>query len=183
MSDAFVVICAAGLLLSCASSSTSREPDAATDVVRTTVAPNEAIDLTRQTLLHAQEFSAPRARVWQTLLGAEGKIGMPVESADSSHGTVVFHLQTPSPRIAGTHASVFLDCGLAAGGIPRVNTYQLNVRLTAYVEAIDAQRTLVRTAVLAYARDRAITADQLPCTSSGELERRALAIVAAQLGQ
>jgi len=183
MREALLVLCTGGLLLGCASSGTSHEPEAATDVVRTTVAPNETVDLTRQTLLHAQEFAAPRARVWQALLDAEGDFGMPLESVDSSAGTVVFHLLTPSPRIAGTHASIFLDCGNAPGGAPRVNTYQLNVKLTAYVESIDGQRTLLRTGVVAYARDRSTTADQLPCSSSGELERRTLAIVAARLSR
>jgi hypothetical protein len=38
------------------------EPDAATDVVRAAVAPGEAIDLTRQTVIQTQEYLAPASR-------------------------------------------------------------------------------------------------------------------------
>jgi hypothetical protein len=157
------------------------EPDASTDVVRAAVAPNEAIDLTRQTILYDQEYAATREHVWNALLTAEEDLGMPLESADTAAGTVVFRLQTPSPRIAGKHASLYLDCGRGPGGTPRVNTYQLTLRLTAYVQPIAAQGMLVRTALVGYARDRGMTGDQLPCTSTGQFERRALAVVAARL--
>jgi hypothetical protein len=40
----------------------------------------------------------------------------------------------------------------------------------------------VRTALVGYARDRGMTGDQLPCTSNGQFERRALGIVTARLG-
>jgi hypothetical protein len=172
-----------GLVLLAAGCSVHRapEPDATTDVVRATVAPNEAVDLTRQTLLYDQEYSATRAQVWDALLGTEQDLGMPLESADTTARTVVFRLQTPSPRIAGKHASLYLDCGRGPGGTPRVNTYQLTLRLTAYVEPTAPERTAVRTALVGYARDRGTTGDQLPCTSTGQFERRALALVAARL--
>jgi len=169
------------LVVGCAAS-TVREPDASTDVVRTAVAPNEAVDLTRQTLLYSYEFAAPRDHVWHTLLDVEEELGMPLESADTTTGTVVFRLQTPTPRIAGKHASRYLDCGRGPGGTPRVDTYQLLLRLTAYVEFIAPERTLLRMALVGYARDRGTTADQLPCTSTGQFERRALAILTARLG-
>lgn len=169
------------LVVAGCASTPAREPDTSTDVVRAAVAPGEAVDLTRQTLLYDQEFSVTRAQVWNALLAAEEDLGMPLESADTAAGTVVYRLHTPSPRIAGKHASLYLDCGRSAGGTPRVNTYQLTLRLTAYLKPITEQRTQVRTTLVAYARDRGMTGDQLPCTSSGQLERRALGIVAARL--
>jgi hypothetical protein len=169
------------LVVGCAAN-TAREQDASTDVVRATVAPNEAVDLTRQTLLYSQEFPAPQSHVWNTLLEADEDLGLPLESADTTAGTVVFRLQTVSPRVAGKHASLYVDCGRGPGGTPRVDTYQLTLRLTAYVERISPDRTLVRTALVGYARDRSTTADQLPCTSSGQFEKRALAILTARLG-
>jgi hypothetical protein len=169
------------LVVGCAAN-TAREQDASTDVVRTVVAPNEAVDLTRQTLLYSQEYEAPPDHVWSTLLDVEEDLGLPFESADTTTGTVIFRLQTSSPRVAGKHASLYLDCGRGPGGTPRVDTYQLTLRLTAHVESIASDRTLVRTALVGYARDRGTTADQIPCTSTGQFERRALAILTARLG-
>lgn len=169
------------LLVAGCAASTSREQGASTDVVRAAVAPNEAVDITRQTLLYSQEYAATRTAVWSMLLDAEGDLGMPLESVDTTTGAVVFRLQTSTPRVAGKHASLYLDCGRGPGGTPRVDTYQLTLRLTAYVKPISLDRTLVRTALVGYARDRSTTADQLPCTSSGQFERRALGILGARL--
>jgi len=157
------------------------EPDATTDVVRAAVAPGEALDLTRQTLIHDQEYPATRAQVWDVLARGEEDFALPLESADSATGTVVFHVQTTTPRIAGRHASAWLDCGRGPGGVPRVNTYQLMLRLTAVVESMAERQVRVRTALVGYARDRSLISDPLPCTSTGKLEQRTLAILAARL--
>jgi hypothetical protein len=166
----------------CANNPAPGEHDAATDVVRTATGPNEAVDLTRQTLLYSQEFAQPWGHVWNTLVETDEDLGMPLESADTTTGAVVFRLQTSTPRIAGKHASLFLDCGRGPGGTARVNSYQLTLRLTAHVEHVGSDRTLVRTGLVGYARDRATTADPLLCSSTGALEKRALAILLARLG-
>lgn len=157
------------------------EPDASTDVVRAAVAPGEALDLTRQTLLYDHEYPATRAQAWDALLGGEEDFAMRLESADSATGVVVFHVQTSTPRVAGRHASMWLDCGRGPGGAPRVNTYQLTLRLTAIVESVTERQVRVRAALVGYARDRGVTGDALPCTSTGKLEQRAHAILAARL--
>lgn len=159
----------------------AREPDVTSAVVRTTVAPNETVDLTHQTLLPSQEFGAPRAPVWAAVLASADDIGMPVESADSTSGKITFALRALSPRIAGHPAAQYIDCGQGPGGTPRVGLYQLNLRLTTHVESVLGGRTLVHAGLVATAQDRATTADQLPCTSSGQFERRVLAIIAAHL--
>jgi len=166
----------------CAANAGPGEHDAATDVLRTATGPNEAVDLTRQTLLYAQEYSDPWVHVWNTLLETEGDLGVPLESADTATGAVVFRLQTSTPRVAGKHASLYLDCGRGPGGTPRVDNYQLTLRLTALVERMGSDRTLVRTGLVGSARDRSTTADPLPCSSTGAFEKRALAILTARLG-
>lgn len=168
------------LVVGCATNP-APEPDASIDVVRAAVAPGEALDLTQQTLFYDRAFAAPRARVWDALLAAEQDLVMRIESADPAAGTVVFHVQTPTPRIAGRHASTWLDCGRGPGGAPRVNTYHLTLRLTVVMESAAENQTHARTAVVAYARDRSVIGDRLPCTSTGKLEQRALAILAARL--
>lgn len=170
------------LVVGCATTP-APEPDASTDVVRAAVAPGEALDLTQQTLFYDRAFVAPRVRVWDALLAAEGDLAMQIESADPAGGTVVFYVQTPTPRIAGRHASAWLDCGRGPGGAPRVNTYHLTLRLSVVVESAPENQTRARTAVVAYARDRSVIGDRLRCTSTGKLEQRALAILAAHLSQ
>lgn len=157
------------------------DPDAATTSVRTPIAPGEVLDVTRQTTLHDQEYAAPREQVWAALIAAEGDLSMPLRSADPAAGVIVYRVQASSPRIAGRHASAWLDCGRGPGGGPRVNTYTLTLQLTAVVEAIAANRTRVRTALVGTARERGLGGDPLPCNSTGYLERRALALLAAQL--
>jgi hypothetical protein len=170
------------LTLSCASQQTGSGGEASIDPVRTVVTPGEAIDITRHTTIHAQEFAVARERVWDALMGAEADFGMPLQSADPVAGVAIYYFQTATPRIAGRHASSWLDCGRAPGGAPRVNTYHLTLRLRATVEQITADATRVRMSLLGYARDRGIVGDPLPCTSSGQLEKRALAVLVARLG-
>lgn len=165
----------------CAANTGAGSPETKTDVLRTATGPNEAVDLTRQTLLHAREYAVATTDVWNALLEIEPDLGMPLESADTTTGTVVYRLVTSRPRIGEKHASLYLDCGRGPGGTPRVDTYQLTLRLTAYVERITSTRTVARIALVGYARDRGTTTDPLPCTSSGAFEERALAVLTARL--
>lgn len=157
------------------------EPDAATDVVRTVVAPGEAVDLSHQTVLQTQEYPATRDQVWGALLASEEDLAMQLHSADPARGVVVFRIHATSPRIADRHASTWLDCGRGPDGGPRVNTYQLTLRMTVVVESIAERQTRVRTALVGSAHDRGVSGDGLPCTSTGQLEKRALATLAARL--
>jgi hypothetical protein len=170
------------VVVGCATNPTPNpEPEASTDVVRTAVAPGEMLDLTRQTVFHDGAFAVPRARVWDAVLASEADLAMPIESADSAEGTVVFRVQTPTPRIAGRHAATWLDCGTGPAGAPRVNTYHLSVSLTVVVESLAQNRSRARISVVAFARDRSVIGDRLPCRSTGKLEQRTLAILAGRL--
>jgi len=172
----------AALGWACASARVPGEQDATTDVRRTATGPNEAVDLTHQTLLYGQEYRRPWGEVWNTLFAAEEDIGFPLESADTTTGAITFRLQTSTPRVAGKHASLYLDCGRGPGGAPRVDTYQLTLRLTAQVVRVASDVTLVRTGLVGYARDRGTTADPISCSSTGAFEKRALAVLIARLG-
>ncbi|HEY7684977.1 MAG TPA: hypothetical protein VH833_02605 [Gemmatimonadales bacterium] len=171
-----IVIVAAGCAVN-----PNPEPDAATDVVRTVVAPGQAVDLTHQTVIQTQEYPATRDQVWGALLASEEDLAMQLHSVDSARGVVVYRLQATSPRIAGRHPSTWLDCGRGPDGGPRVNTYQLTLRMTVVVEPVAERHTRVQTALVGSAHDRGVSGDGLPCTSSGQLEKRALAILAARL--
>ena len=152
-----------------------------TDVLRTAVAPTEAIDVTRFSLIHAEEYAATRDQVWNALLAAQEDLAMPLQSADTAGGVVVYYVQANSPRIAGKPAWTWVDCGRGPGGAPRVDSYRLTFRLLAVVEPAGGDLMRVRTKLLAYARESGATGDALPCSSTGELEQRTLAIVAARV--
>lgn len=172
-----IILCAAA----CATTSTSEREGASTDVVKATIAPQQTIDLTRQTAIHAEEFAATRDQVWDALLAAPRDLGIPVRSADPTAGVVVYYLEGSTARIAGKPPSTLLDCGRGPGGAPRAETYQMTLRVTAVVEPAAEHRTRVSTTLVAFARDRGMSADALPCTSTGALEREFLTVVAARL--
>ncbi|MGH7520909.1 MAG: hypothetical protein ACREMI_06495 [Gemmatimonadales bacterium] len=151
--------------------------------MRTTVTPaGEALDVTRHTIIHTREFTHGRDAVWAALMSAESDLGLPLQSADPAAGMAIYYLQTATPRVAGRHASAWMECGRAPGGAPRVNTYHLTLRLTTTIEPMAVSGSRARVTLLAYARDRGTVSDQLPCSSTGQLEKRTLAVLAARLG-
>jgi hypothetical protein len=62
-----------------------------------------------------------------------------------------------------------------------VNTYQLTLRMTTVVESVAERYTRVKIELVGSAHDRGMSGDGLPCTSTGQLEMRALAILSARL--
>jgi hypothetical protein len=167
--------------MSCASSQLAEREGTSTDVLKTSIAPHETIDLTRETTTHVNEYAATRAQVSAVLLTIADDLAMPLRSADAAAGVVVYYIQAIAPRIADRPASAWVDCGRGPGGGARADTYQLTLRLTAVVDSLEPHSTRVRVALVAFARDRAISADGLPCTSSGALEQRTLTAVAARI--
>ncbi len=93
----------------------------------------------------------------------------------------MYYLQASTSHIAGRPASAWLDCGRSAGGGARADTYQITLRVTATIEPAAESRTRVSAALVAFARDRGMSGDGLPCASNGELEQQTLAAVAARL--
>ena len=173
----WLALCAAA----CASAAVAERQGASTDVVKTTIAPQETIDLTRQTTMHAADFAATRDQVWTAVLGLAENLGMAVQSADPTAGVVVYYLQAMAPYIGGKPASAWVDCGIGPSGGPRADTYQITLRVTAVVEAGAKNQTRVRVMLVGFARDRGMSTNRLPCTSTGGLEPRTLAAVAARL--
>lgn len=155
--------------------------EGSTDVLRTAVSPTEAIDVTRHTEIHSQEYAAPRDQVWSALLAAQEDLAMPLLSADTAGGVVVYLVQANTPRIAGKPVWAWVDCGRGPGGAPRTSGYRIKVRLTAVMESVAGGGTRVRTKLLASAREIGTIGDELPCPSTGGLEKRILAIVAARV--
>ena len=167
--------------LGCATASNS-DPDAPThEVVKRTLGPGETLDLTRQTVIRAGDYRAEPGRVWTELLAVGAQLGLPVQSSDSSTGMIVFHLPASTGRIAGRPASDWIECGRAAGGLPRAETYQITLSLTAVVSPGEQVATHVRTSLVAYARERGTGNAGLPCSSTGRLEQHLLTTVGARV--
>jgi hypothetical protein len=172
----WLILCATG----CATASQSDEPRSSTDVVKATIAPQQTLDLTHQTVIHAGEYPATRDQVWTALLAAADDLGMPLQSADSASGIVIYVVRTTGARVAGRPASAWVDCGRGPAGAPRADTYQVTLRVSAAM-APTKSGTRVNATLVGFARERGMSGDGLPCTSTGELERRTLAAVAAKL--
>lgn len=171
----WVVIVAAA----CATN-TAQEGDATTDVLRAAVSPTEAVDVTRYTLIHAQEYAATPDQVWSALLAAQEDLAMPLEKADTTGGVAVYYVRANTPRIARKPIWTWVDCGRGPGGAPRLSGYRITLRMTAAVGSA-GDLTRVQTKLLASAREIGAIGDELPCTSTGQLEKRFLAIVAVRV--
>ena len=173
--------CIALLVAGCASTSTPDEPQGSMDVVRTTIAPQQTIDLTRDNTLYAATYQASRDKVLRVLLAAEEDIGMRVHSADPGTGTVVHFIQANSPRIAGKPVWTWVDCGKGAGGTPRTSTHRITLTVTSVVEGVGGDSARMRVMMVGTARESGLSADEVQCTTTGQLEKHVLAIVSARL--
>jgi hypothetical protein len=165
----------------CASGSSTNEPPGSMDVVRTTIAPRETIDITRDNTHYTRDYPVARDQVLRVLLAAEEDIGIPLHAADPNTGTVVHFIQANSPRIAGKPAWTWVDCGRGAGGTPRASTYRVTLTLTTVVEGVADNLARVRVVLVGTARERGLSVDEVQCVTTGQLEKHVLTIVSARL--
>lgn len=169
------------LVVGCASSSAVDEHPGSMDVVRTTIGPQQTIDLTRDNTLYTREYDVTRDKVLRVLLAAEAAIGIPLHAADPKTGTVVHLIEATTSRIAGKPAWTWVDCGRGAGGTPRASTHRITLRVTSVVDTLEGKRARLRVMLVGSARDRGLSADELQCTTTGQLENHVLTVVSARL--
>jgi hypothetical protein len=146
----------------------------------TTIAPQETIDLTHQSMVSATAFSGSRAQVWSAVLKAHETLGLPVVSIDEKAGIARYQVVSRTGSIAGRPAGNLVDCGLGSAG-PRVTTHRVTMSVTETLATDDTGNTRVLTVVDAIARSPGMSADALPCNSTGKLEKEIVALIAAQL--
>lgn len=169
------------VVVGCASSAQSGEHPGSMDVVRTTIGPQQTMDLTRDNTHYTTEYDISRDRVLRALLAAQDDIGIPLHASDPTTGTVV-HLSEPSTsRIAGKPAWTWVDCGRGAGGTPRASTHRITLRVTSVVDSLAGNRSRLRVMLVGSARDRGLSADELQCATTGQFEKHVLAVVFARL--
>lgn len=168
-------------VVGCASSAAVDEEPGSMDVVRTTIGPRQTIDLTRDNTHYTREYDVTRDQILRVLLAAEEDIGIPLHAADPKTGTLVHLIEATTSRIAGKPAWTWVDCGRGAGGTPRTSTHRITLRVTSVVDSIGSNRARLRVTLGGSARDRGLSADELQCTTTGQLERHVLAVVFARL--
>src|SRR5688500_343694 len=115
------------LLAACAASAPEKGTQTAT--VRSTVAPNQAVDITREVSVKASQFEASREAVWSALHAAHDALGIPFSGGDLASGRATFELTNQIRTVAGKPASRYIDCGIGSAGA-RADSYRLTVRLT-----------------------------------------------------
>jgi hypothetical protein len=147
---------------------------------RSTVAPRETVDLTRDTDVIETRVPAPPERVWQTLHEVHETLGIPFTSGRAEDGAAVFQLQNQIRTVAGKSASKYLDCGMGPAG-PRADSYRLLIKVLHRFDSPAPGTTALRTLLEASARNPAISGDPVPCSSTGLLEREIGGMVALRL--
>lgn len=158
-------------------SSTPPQPEVLTPVDGATV------DVMRSRLLNHFDFAAPVEKVWAAIMEVQAAIGIPVASFDTGKHTGMFVAQNRYRRILDQPASLFLDCGTGPTG-PKADSYRLLIRVHhALATGDDANSSVLTTGLEVYATNPGVSGDQVPCTSTGRLERDLAALIEARLQQ
>jgi hypothetical protein len=83
-------------------------------------------------------------------------------------------------RLGGRSLSTFLDCGSGLTG-PYADAYAVRMSLLVQLGPAQDGGTVVRTAIDAYAEDRAVSARPIHCSSRGTLERQIVTMISEML--
>lgn len=115
-------------------------------------------------------FSAPL--VYRALRAVLQDLKIPIEVDDTADFTArspSFHKQA---TFAGRQISTWLSCGDGATG-PNADSYRVYMLITATIQPITVEKSVVRTVFLAGAVSTSGSASQpMPCESTGRLEIR-----------
>lgn len=166
------------LFAGCSSSMPPQDP-ATTATVRGAIGPDQALDLSRETVFKQIQLSATRARVWNELLGAHAALGFEAVRLDQQRGQATFQVSNRVRTIANKPASRYLDCGRGPAG-SRTDTYRLTMEVTHVLSNERADVTTLQTGLRAWARHPGTSADPVPCSSLGLLETEINGIVMAR---
>jgi hypothetical protein len=129
-------------------------------------------------------FKAPRDSVWRAIVGAYTDLGLLPELADTGVW-VVARMKVPMRRTyAGMRMSALFACGEDAAGRENADNGQLIVSARSQITAAGADAlTRVSTLVDGYLiPDGGTSSNALHCGSTGQIESRLHAAMAARLG-
>ena len=132
--------------------------------------------LAGEAALSSEMVNAPADQVWSILPRVYEELGVNLSVIDSNRmwlGNTRFRLR----EINGERLSRFLDCGSGVGIVSYADTYQVTMALlTGISEGVEGGSE-VQTHFQAVARPRAVSGNDLRCTSRGTLERRIVEII------
>jgi hypothetical protein len=137
------------------------------------------VDVTNEAAVSETTVAAPLTTVWRLMPAVLEQLQVEVDYVDPTSGTIG-NGSFRARRIEGRALSTYLDCG---AGLTRAYADAYEVRMSILVQLIPAAGggTVVRTAVDAYAEDRAVASRPIHCQSRGVLERRIWALVGERL--
>jgi hypothetical protein len=151
-----------------------------TATIKSTVAPKETLDLTRELLVKQARYTAGREKVWNAMVEVHGRLGIPMLAGDVVSGSATYELANKIRTVAGKPASRYIDCGNGPVG-PRADSYRLVIKLTHVFENPTPESTVVTTTMQAWARNPGMSSDPIPCSSNGMLETEIGGMMATRL--
>lgn len=129
----------------------------------------------------ARVFGAPRDRVLAAVDTALKSLGIPLDVRLPAAGLVGTGKLKTQRRLGGERISRWLDCGVGARGAT-ADVYQISLALLGMVRQVHADSVELRVALAAGAQDfSGPLGDPISCSSTGALEERVFAVVAARL--
>jgi hypothetical protein len=134
--------------------------------------------LRRDDLVVTTELQANRAALWSVLAAAYVEIGLPEPTLDGRSWTARLASHSATRRIGPQAMSRFLECGSSISGL-NADVYSIQLSVQTALEAVGDGTTRVHSRVEAVAVNRSgVSSNALPCSSTGQLERRLSAALA-----
>lgn len=137
------------------------------------------VDVRNEATVAESAMAAPLRSVWGVMPAVFERLQIETDYIDPATGTIGNGNFRPR-RLGGRSLSTFLDCGSGLTG-PYADAYAVRMSLLVQLSPAPGGGTTVRTAIDAYAEDRAVSARPIHCYSKGTLERQIWSMVAEML--
>lgn len=138
------------------------------------------VELTRDSHAHSARLTVTPDQAWSALRDVYAELGIPVVNVDDS----ARRLGNPALRarrsLAGARLSQLVRCGTTSG-MPNSDSYAVTLAVATQVQQDQNGGALVLTQVDGSAQPSGIGASQVPCTTTGGLERRIAEALADRL--
>lgn len=145
-----------------------------------TAAPHTAVELAEtgttirfdfnpESGVSADSVRAPSASAWAAVPQAYARFGLGTTAHAAAR--VVTSRMNVRGTTGGVRLSRMLDCG-ASMGVPRAETFTINLSVATRVDSVAPAMTVLRTRVQASGHDPAVSSNRVQCATTGYLERQ-----------
>ncbi len=180
--------CIALILLAvsaCASSGTSGSPGAetapTTETVRIMGAGNTNLTLTSNAGAQVTRIEAAPEKVWLALPGAYAKVGVSITEVDTAHQRIANSGLKVRRQLNGTALSRYIECGQTQIG-DNADSYDVYLTISSTVKTDPASGlATLETLFESQAKPVSFSREYARCSTKGELEKRIVEAVRAQL--